>query len=252
MGHYIYVAKNNSMPKYVKIGIAKDIPSREKSLNTGGTKLPEKHEIFYAVEVKDEKTARDIENVIKGGLKHLLKRSGNTEWFQLEHDNLAKIVSTVEIMGGKEYVRDSQKENQSFEFKETKEQTKDMENVIVVSAQQEGFDRVFMKQGQWWSNNGIKINDEKESGLEYLAIYISRPVQKITHYGKIQSIVPDDNPNKKYKNAKKIILDGKPKPLENGPVLLDIKGKHVQDKLYTNLEKLFTEKKLSKYSRTID
>ena len=254
MSHYIYTAKNEAMPKYVKIGITKDVPSRERSLNSG-TKLPEKTEIFYAVEVKDEPTAKKIETVIKTGLRDLLRRADNTEWFLLEHEYLAKIVSIAEIMGGTKYVFDSQKDNESLDKKNifeeiNTENTKIMENVIIVSAQQSGFERVFMEQGQWWSDVGLKIDEKKIHELEYLAVYVSKPIQKITHYGKIKSIIPDDNPNRKYENAKKIILEDKPKPIENGPVILDQAGKHVQDKLYTNLEKLFIEKKLSKYGRS--
>lgn len=83
---------------------------------------------------------------------------------------------------------------------------------IIVPAQEEGFQQVFLKDNEWYD---IRIGKLKRKKIRYIAGYEVSPKSWIQYIAKVKSIVPSDN----YLGYWKIIFDGKPKQY-NKPILL--------------------------------
>lgn len=73
----------------------------------------------------------------------------------------------------------------------------DQYDTIVVPAKPDGFEKVFLKNNEWYS---VAIYENKINSLKYIAAYISQTKQKITHYAEIDRI--ETSP---YDEKKKII-----------------------------------------------
>jgi hypothetical protein len=65
--------------------------------------------------------------------------------------------------------------------------TADGPDTVIVPAQKEGFDRVFLGQHVWWS---IRIGGGMLPRIKYIAAYQSQPVSAITHVAPVASIEP--------------------------------------------------------------
>ncbi|MGO5052370.1 hypothetical protein ACTQ6A_07580 [Lachnospiraceae bacterium LCP25S3_G4] len=81
-------------------------------------------------------------------------------------------------------------------------------DTILVPARKEGFEKVFLKEGQWYD---IRINDNKKDNIKYIAAYQTKPISAITHWAEVDNIVDSDN----YLGYKKILFKGKAQKLDH-------------------------------------
>lgn len=114
----------------------------------------------------------------------------------------------------------------------------DSDNVLdtlVVPAQEEGFNRVFIGENRWFS---IRISGDKMKQIRYIAAYQSKPVMAITHYAKVARIEPYGD-GRKYQ----VIFSGPAQAINNIPYA-DAPNGSMQGTRYTCFEKLQRAKKL--------
>jgi len=111
--------------------------------------------------------------------------------------------------------------------KETKVQALD---TIVVPANEEGFNEVFLGNDQWYA---IRISSSMIDRIKYIAGYQTAPISAITHYAEVSKI-------KKYKDTGKYIVYFKEPAKKVGPIKLTTgkSGKAPQAPRYTIYEKL--------------
>jgi predicted DNA binding CopG/RHH family protein len=117
--------------------------------------------------------------------------------------------------------------------KETKVQELD---TIVVPANEEGFNEVFLGKNQWYA---IRVSSSMIDRIKYIAGYQTTPISAITHYAEVSKI-------EKYKDTGKYIVYFKDSAKDIGPIKLTIgkRGKVPQAPRYTTYEKLIKAKKL--------
>jgi len=117
--------------------------------------------------------------------------------------------------------------------KETKVQALD---TIVVPANEEGFNEVFLGNDQWYA---IRISSSMIDRIKYIAGYQTAPISAITHYAEVSKI-------KKYKDTGKYIVYFKEPAKKVGPIKLTTgkSGKAPQAPRYTIYEKLLKAKTL--------
>lgn len=63
----------------------------------------------------------------------------------------------------------------------------DRMDTIIVPAQKEGFDKVFLGENSWWA---IRIAEKHRSSLKWIAAYQSAPVSAITHVAEVGRLEP--------------------------------------------------------------
>lgn len=108
-------------------------------------------------------------------------------------------------------------------------------DTIIVPAQKEGFEQVFLGENCW---HAIRISGGKLPKIKYIAVYQSQPISAITHYAPVERIEPYGE-NGKYR----LIFSEKAKPI--GPIPFDnATPGSLQSPRYTNLTKLQTAKKV--------
>ncbi len=118
--------------------------------------------------------------------------------------------------------------------KSTKKQ-KSLPNTIVVPAQQEGFDTVFMGQDCWYA---VRISGGMLDKIEYIAAYQTNPVSAITHYALVSRIEPYGESGK-YR----LVFSEKARPV--GPITFgDATKGWMQGPRYTTIERLRKSKTL--------
>lgn len=117
--------------------------------------------------------------------------------------------------------------------KETKVQELD---TIVVPANEEGFNEVFLGKNQWYA---IRVSSSMIDRIKYIAGYQTTPISAITHYAEVSKI-------EKYKDTGKYIVYFKEPAKDIGPIKLTTgkRGKVPQAPRYTTYEKLIKAKKL--------
>lgn len=109
-------------------------------------------------------------------------------------------------------------------------------DTIVVPAQKEGFDRVFLGQNAWWA---IRISGGMIPKIKYIAAYQSQPVSAITHVAPVARIEPHGDSGK-YK----LIFSEPAKPI--GPIpFADAPSGFMQGPRYTTYERLTKAKKVT-------
>lgn len=118
----------------------------------------------------------------------------------------------------------------------TKEKIKEEKNTIVVPAQEEGFNRVFIDSQSWYA---IRISGGMLDNVKYIAGYQTAPISAITHYAEVKSIEPYGEEGK-YK----LNFVGKAIKLEN-EIKFDLPKGAMQGPRYTNVDKLLKAKKMS-------
>jgi hypothetical protein len=102
-------------------------------------------------------------------------------------------------------------------------------DTIVVPAQKDGFDRVFIGENAWWA---IRIAGGMLPKIKYIAAYQTQPVSAITHVAPVASIEPYGDSGK-YK----LIFSEPAKPI--GPIpIADAPSGIMQGPRYTTYEKL--------------
>jgi hypothetical protein len=108
--------------------------------------------------------------------------------------------------------------------------------VAIFPARNEGFEKVFLGQKEWYS---IRVAKWRIKKIAYVACYRTAPYSEITHYAKVKKIEPSSD----YPNKYKIIFDGEaiplPQPIKRGN---DITG--VRSTRYTTFNKLLKAKEL--------
>jgi len=122
---------------------------------------------------------------------------------------------------------------------ESKKSTVKVEELdtIVVPANEEGFNEVFLGQSCWYA---IRISSSMIDRIKYIAGYQTAPISAITYYAEVKKI-------EKYKNTSKYIVYFKDKAKRISPVRLpkNIKGVAPQAPRYTNIRRLLEAKILS-------
>jgi hypothetical protein len=114
--------------------------------------------------------------------------------------------------------------------------TRVIEDTIVVPAQEEGFNAVFIGENSWYA---IRIGGGHLDKIKYIAAYQTAPTSAITHAAEVDSIEPYGDGGKYRLNFK-----GPAKPI--GPVLMgDAKRGSMQSSRYTNYQKLLEAKTLT-------
>lgn len=112
---------------------------------------------------------------------------------------------------------------------------KDVQDTIVVPAQEEGFQRTFIGKNCW---HAIRISGGKRKDIKYIAAYQSAPISAVTHFAEVDSIEPYGDGGKYKLN---FVAPAKPiKPIEMG----DAKTGTMQNARYTSYKKLMSAKKL--------
>ena len=120
----------------------------------------------------------------------------------------------------------------------TKSTTKQkvLRNTVVVPAQQEGFESVFMEQNCWYA---IRIAGGMLDRIEYIAAYQTNPVSAITHYAPVSRIEP-------YGESGKYKLVFSEKARTVGPIAFgDAPKGSMQGPRYTTIDRLRKAKTLS-------
>ena len=110
-------------------------------------------------------------------------------------------------------------------------------DTIVVPANEEGFNEVFLGQSCWYE---IRISSSMLDRIKYIAGYQTAPISAITYYAEVRKI-------EKYKNTNKYVVYFKDRAKKIGPVKLpkNIKGIAPQAPRYTNFKRLSKAKTLN-------
>ena len=110
-------------------------------------------------------------------------------------------------------------------------------DTIVVPAQAEGFQTVFIEENCWYS---IRISASMLNRIKYIAVYQVAPISAITHVAEVARI-------EKYKDTNKYIVSFKDPAREISHVVLDTKKKWTapQAPRYTSYKRLIKAKFLS-------
>lgn len=148
----------------------------------------------------------------------------------------------IEIMEFKKYISNNNKEMFLFEpFHEEVElgNCKNLEKVeidtVIVPAEDEGFQNVFINQNCWYAISiGINMIDK----LKYIAVYRKTPVKAITHYAEISYIDV-------YKDTGKYIIYFK-EPAKTLKRKIPLNPRNInkapQGRVYTNFDKIINAK----------
>ena len=111
-----------------------------------------------------------------------------------------------------------------------------LRDTVVVPAQQEGFESVFLGQNCWYS---IRIGGGMLDKIKYIAAYQTNPVSAITYYAPVSQIEPYGESGK-YK----LVFSEKAKPI--GPITFgDAPPGSMQGQRYTTIDRLRKAKTLS-------
>jgi hypothetical protein len=109
-------------------------------------------------------------------------------------------------------------------------------DTIVVPAQRDGFERVFLQERSWYA---IRISGGMLPKIKFIAAYRTQPESKVTHYAPVRSIEPYGEEGK-YR----LIFAEAAKPI--GPIpFADAPQGSMQGPRYTSLAKLLQAKKLT-------
>lgn len=114
---------------------------------------------------------------------------------------------------------------QKIEQQNTPQQKSSNENTIVVPANKEGFERVFLGEHCWYA---LRIAGGRLEQIKYIAAYQTAPISAITHIAEVASIEPYGD-GKKYK----LYFNAPARPI--GPLKLgNAHGSSMQSCRYTN------------------
>jgi len=109
-------------------------------------------------------------------------------------------------------------------------------DTIIVPAQKEGFDRVFVGENCWYA---IRISGGMLMKIKYIAAYQTQPISAVTHFAPVSRIEP-------YGDGGKYKLVFTEPAKEIGPIPYgDAPMGSMQGPRYTSLEKLKSANKLT-------
>ncbi len=107
-------------------------------------------------------------------------------------------------------------------------------NMIVVPAQKDGFERVFLGENSWYA---VRVSGGMLEKIKYIAAYQTAPISAVTHYATVERIEPYGEEGKyKLIFSEPAIELEKSIPYGNAP------GGYMQGIHYANFEKLKTAK----------
>lgn len=106
-------------------------------------------------------------------------------------------------------------------------------DTIVVPANEDGFNEVFLGQSCWWA---IRISSSMIERIRYIAGYQTAPISAITYYAEVAKI-------EKYKDTGKYIVFFKDKARKIGPIKRK-KEAPPQSPRYTNVKRMLKAKSL--------
>ncbi|MCI0718308.1 MAG: hypothetical protein L0338_04950 [Acidobacteria bacterium] len=109
-------------------------------------------------------------------------------------------------------------------------------DTVVVPAQEDGFQQVFLGENRWWA---IRVHGTMRPQIKYIAAYRVAPVSAITHIAPVKSIEP-------WKDSNKFVVNFSEPAKEIGPIEL-VKGgraKALQNLRYTTRQRLQEAKTL--------
>ncbi|MBK8442356.1 MAG: hypothetical protein IPL35_02615 [Sphingobacteriales bacterium] len=110
---------------------------------------------------------------------------------------------------------------------------KNIQETIIVPANEDGFTEVFLNQDCWFA---IRISGGKLNEIKYIAAYQTAPISAITYYAEVESIEAYGDGSKYKLNFK-----GKAKKIE--PIkFTGAKQGTLQGPRYTNIDKLLNAK----------
>jgi hypothetical protein len=110
-------------------------------------------------------------------------------------------------------------------------------DTVIVPAQKDGFDEVFLGQNCWYA---IRIAGGALPKIRWIAAYQTRPISAITHYAPVKSIEPYGD-GTKYK----LNFTEPAKPLPNPIPFADATTGSMQGTRYTSLAALLAAKKVA-------
>lgn len=113
---------------------------------------------------------------------------------------------------------------------------KEIKDTIVVPAQEEGFNKVFLGENSWYA---IRISGGKLNDIKYIAAYQTAPISAVTHYAEIESIEPYGDGGKYKLNFKSPAKKIQPVEHKSG------KQGALQSPRYTSFEKLKKAKEMA-------
>ena len=107
--------------------------------------------------------------------------------------------------------------------------TTESKNTLIVPAQEDGFNEVFLGEHSWYA---IRIAGGMLDKIKYIAAYQVAPVSAITHYAKVKNIEPYGEEGK-YK----LNFEGPAIALDH-PIIFDLAKGAMQGPRYANMKKL--------------
>jgi hypothetical protein len=110
-------------------------------------------------------------------------------------------------------------------------------DTVIVPAQKEGFERVFLGEDCWYA---IRVSGGMLPKIKYIAAYQIQPVSAVTHYAPVDRIEPYGEEGK-YR----LIFSAKAKPLEHPIPYGDAPSGAMQGPRYTSFERLMAASKLA-------
>ncbi len=126
--------------------------------------------------------------------------------------------------------------NASGEVAPTTPKSSDEPDTIVVPAQKDGFDDVFLGQNAWWA---IRIGGGMIPKVKYIAAYQSNPISAVTHVAPVASIEPYGEDGKYKLNFSEPARSIGPIPFADAP------SGSMQGPRYTNYARLMAAKKVA-------
>ncbi len=109
-------------------------------------------------------------------------------------------------------------------------------DTIVIPAQEEGFNEVFLGENAWYA---IRIAGGMLDKIKYIASYRTKPIMAVTHFAPIDHIEPYGEDGK-YK----LVFAEPAKELEV-PIKFDLPPGSIQSPRYTNIKKLLSSVNMS-------
>lgn len=122
----------------------------------------------------------------------------------------------------------------NIETRRAKKLNRDRANMLVVPAQKEGFDKVFIGEDQW---HAIRIRENRIPQIKWIAAYQVAPVSAITHVAKVKEIKQYEDTNKYV-----VIFDGPAQEIK--PIPLGDPRRSPQCPVYAQKERLDSAKDL--------
>jgi hypothetical protein len=121
--------------------------------------------------------------------------------------------------------------------------TMDDRDTIVVPAQDDGFNRVFLGEQCW---HAIRIGGGMVPKIKHIAAYQSAPVSAVTHYAPVDRIEPYGDQGK-YR----VVFSEPAKPLQSPIAFGDAAPGTMQGIRYTSLERLLAAKQVTELFRPV-